>query len=79
MKKWSPFIVLVVIALICTIVTAIIGIWAYLAVTGLDLLVMAKKDAPQVFVISAAASSVMWLVSIIVLFVTIRKKRVLKE
>ena len=70
MRKWMPFIILVVIAILCTLVTVMLGLWAYLAVTGLDLLVMARKDAPQAFAISAAVSSAVWLASVIILFIT---------
>ena len=52
MKKWIPFIVLSCLALLSSIATVLVGIEAYLAVTGLDLLVMAKKTAPQLMLSS---------------------------
>ncbi|SER01117.1 hypothetical protein SAMN02910369_02871 [Lachnospiraceae bacterium NE2001] len=70
MKRWIPFLVFACIALLCTIVTAIIGVEAYLALTGLDLLVMAKKTAPKLSVLFAIISLVFWVISIVVLFVT---------
>ena len=70
MKQWIPFKIVAYIALISTIVTLLIGIWAYLAVTGLDLLVTAKKTAPKVFVISAVISLLLWLIALAVFLVT---------
>ena len=76
MKKWIPFFVLTCMALLSSAATVIIGIEAYLAVTGLDLLVMAKKTAPRIAVILAIVSILLWLISFIVLFITKPYKRI---
>ena len=70
MKKWMPFIVLACIGLVSSIVTVAVGIWAYLAVTGLDLIVTAKKTAPLCAVIAAGVTAVIWIITVIVLFVS---------
>lgn len=75
MKKWIPFIVLSCLALLSSIATVLVGIEAYLAVTGLDLLVMAKKTAPQLTVVFAVLTIVLWVVAMIVLFVAKPYKR----
>lgn len=53
------------VAFICTICTLIFGIGAFLAVTGLDLLVMAKKSLPWITLGFAVASLVLWITGII--------------
>ena len=70
MKKWIPFFVTACIALLCSIMTVITGIIAYLALTGLDLLVTAKKTALPVTVMFAIASFVLWLVALVILLIT---------
>ena len=69
MNKWIPFFVIAVIALVCTFATLIVSVWAYLAVTGLDLLVTASKTAPKVAVIFACVSFFLWVVDFIVFIV----------
>ena len=70
MKKWIPFLVTSCIALICSFLTVIVGIWAYLAVTGLDLLVSAKYTAPRVMVIFAVLTFVLWVAAVVIFLVT---------
>ena len=69
MKKWIPFIILFILAIACTIATAFCGLFAYLALTGLDLLVTAKKTLPQETLILAVISVVLWIASFGVLFI----------
>ena len=69
MKKWIPFIILLLLAISCTIVTAFCGLFAYLALTGLDLLVTAKKTLPQETLILAVISLVLWFTSFGVLLI----------
>ena len=61
MKK-TVFTILVCLAVLCTVAAVVTGVLAYLAVTGLDLLVTAKKTMPKV----AIAAGVLWLASLAV-------------
>ena len=69
MKKWIPFIILLLLAITCTVVTGFWGLFAYLALTGLDLLVTAKKTLPQETLILATVSCVLWIASFGVLLI----------
>ncbi len=75
MRKWTPAIVIMLLALLSSAATAAVGLEAYLALTGLDLLVTAKKTAPQLAVILAIVSFVLWITAIIVLVITMRKNK----
>ena len=63
MKRWIPVGILFALAIICSIATMIYGLGAYLAVTGLDLLVTAKKSLSLWTLILSAVSNLLWLVS----------------
>ncbi|MBQ2557975.1 MAG: hypothetical protein II553_03075 [Lachnospiraceae bacterium] len=65
MKK-TVFTILVCLAVLCTVVAVVTGVLAYLAVTGLDLLVTAKKTMPKVAISLAIAAGVLWLASLAV-------------
>ena len=70
MNKWIPFISLACMSVLCTFATGIAGLWSYLAMTDLDLLVTAKKSTLQVLTVFAVITAVFWIVSLVVLFVT---------
>lgn len=63
MKK-TVFTILVCLAVLCTVAAVVTGVLAYLAVTGLDLLVTAKKTMPKVAISLAIAAGVLWLASL---------------
>ena len=65
MKK-TVFTMLVCLAVLCTVAAVVTGVLAYLAVTGLDLLVTAKKTMPKVAISLAIAAGVLWLASLAV-------------
>ncbi len=65
MKK-TVFTILVCLAVLCTVAAVVTGVLAYLAVTGLDLLVTAKKTMPKVAISLAIAAGVLWLASLAV-------------
>jgi hypothetical protein len=65
MKK-TVFTILVCLAVLCTVAAVVTGVLAYLAVTGLDLLVTAKKTMPKVAISLAIAAGVVWLASLAV-------------
>ena len=65
MKK-TVFTILVCLAVLCTVAAVVTGVLAYLAVTGLDLLVTAKKTMPKVAISLAIAAGVFWLASLAV-------------
>lgn len=65
MKK-TVFTILVCLAVLCTVAAVVTGVLAYLAVTGLDLLVTAKKTMPKVAISLAVAAGVLWLASLAV-------------
>ena len=68
MKRWIPVIIMSVLAVLSTICAIIAGIGVYLAVTGLDLLVMAKYELPRLTLILFIAAGVLWTADIICLF-----------
>ena len=70
MRKWIPFISLACMSVLCAFATGIAVLWSYLAMTGLDLLVTAKKSALQVLIVFAVITAVFWIVSLVALFVT---------
>lgn len=53
-------------AVLCTVAAVVTGVLAYLAVTGLDLLVTAKKTMPKVAISLAIAAGVLWFASLAV-------------
>ena len=63
MKK-TVFTILVCLAVLCTVAAVVTGVLAYLAVTGLDLLVTAKKTMPKVAISLAIAAGVLWIASL---------------
>ena len=65
MKK-TVLTILVCLAVLCTAAAVVTGVLAYLAVTGLDLLVTAKKTMPKVAISLAIAAGVLWLASLAV-------------
>ena len=69
-KKWIPFMIPASIAALGTLAAAVTGLIAFLAVTGLDLLVTAKKTAPQLAVTLCIISIVIWNIALVILFVT---------
>ena len=68
-KKWIPVIVLSLLAILSTICTLLAAFFAYLAVTGLDLLVTAKYELPRDTVILLIVSGILWLADILCLFI----------
>ena len=70
MKKWLPFMISCGLTLLCLAATAFFGLTSYLANTGLDLLVSAKKSAPQYTLAFGIASFVLLIISIAILFIT---------
>lgn len=58
--------ILVCLSCLCTLAAAATGLLAYLAVTGLDLLVTAKKTMPKVAIALAIAAAVLWIITLIV-------------
>ena len=73
MKK-TVFTILVCLAVLCTVAAVVTGVLAYLAVTGLDLLVTAKKTMPKVAISLAIAAGVLWLASLAV-FLGVKNKK----
>lgn len=73
MKK-TVFTILACLAVLCTAAAVVTGVLAYLAVTGLDLLVTAKKTMPKVAISLAIAAGVLWLASLAV-FLGVKNKK----
>jgi len=73
MKK-TVLTILVCLAVLCTVAAVVTGVLAYLAVTGLDLLVTAKKTMPKVAISLAIAAGVLWLASLAV-FLGVKNKK----
>ena len=74
-KKWIPVIIISLLAILSTICTLAEGFLAYLAVTGLDLLVTAKYELPRNTMILFIVSSVLWVADIIYLLIMILYKK----
>ena len=74
-KKWIPVIIISLLAILGTICTIAEGFLAYLAVTGLDLLVTAKYELPRNTMILFIVSSVLWVADIIYLLIMILYKK----
>ena len=72
MKK-TVLTIFVCLAVLCTVAAVVTGVLAYLAVTGLDLLVTAKKTMPKVAISLAIAAGVLWLASLAV-FLGVKNK-----
>ena len=64
-KKWIPVIVLTVVAFLSTTCAAVSAFLAYLAVTGLDLLVTAKYELPRDTIILLIISGILWVADIL--------------
>ncbi|MCR5377109.1 MAG: hypothetical protein K6E71_10225 [Lachnospiraceae bacterium] len=73
MKK-TVLTIFVCLAVLCTVAAVVTGVLAYLAVTGLDLLVTAKKTMPKVAISLAIAAGVLWLASLAV-FLGVKNKK----
>ena len=73
MKK-TVLTILACLAVLCTAAAVVTGVLAYLAVTGLDLLVTAKKTMPKVAISLAIAAGVLWLASLAV-FLGVKNKK----
>ncbi|MCR5232473.1 MAG: hypothetical protein K6E53_00990 [Lachnospiraceae bacterium] len=69
MDKSIPMIILSVLAVISTIFTIVLGLGAYVAVNGLDLLVTAKKTLPKYALIMLIVSAILWGADLIYMFV----------
>ena len=74
MKKSIVLLVLVCLSSLCSVAAIVVGIIAYLAVTGLDLLVTAKKSTPLAIGLAIAALA-LWIVSLIVYLRVKHKKQ----
>lgn len=75
MKKSIVLLVLVCLSSLCSVAAIVVGIIAYLAVTGLDLLVTAKKSTPPIAIGLAIAALALWIVSLIVYLRVKHKKQ----
>ena len=73
MKK-TVLTIFVCLAVLCTVAAVVTGVLAYLAVTGLDLLVTAKKTMPKVAISLSIAAGVLWLASLAV-FLGVKNKK----
>ena len=73
MNKSTVLKILVCLSVLCSAAAVVTGIIAYLAVTGLDLLVTAKKTMPSVAIGLAIGAAVLWLATLAV-FLAVRRK-----
>ena len=68
-NKWIPFSILFTLSILCSLAAGICAVGAYLANTGLDLLVMSKYTLPKWALGLGIGAGVLWIITLALLFI----------